>query len=219
MNADPTSGHTRAGQAPVTRIGILGGSFNPVHMGHLIVAQDALELFELTRVVFMPCAQSPHKPAADMAPGEHRIAMLQAAVEGDWRFEVSDLELRRGGVSWTVDTARELRRLHPEAEIVFIIGADSLRELHLWRDVHALLELARIVTLVRPGVDLDELCGEELKLKAPWPVRLREQVRVGHMVGISATDIRYRIAEGMSIRYLVHPAVEMYIAEHRLYGK
>jgi len=207
------------GRVSPVRLGVLGGAFNPIHMGHLIMAQDAMELFELSQVLFVPCARPPHKPATDLAPAEHRLAMIQAALEGEWRFEVSDLELQRGDISWSVDTARELRNLYPTAELVFIIGADMLPELHLWREIRTLLELCRFVTLARPGTDLTALQQADLKLEPPWPERLKQQIRMGHLVNLSSTDIRYRIAEGLSIRYLVHPAVDMYIAEHRLYRK
>jgi nicotinate-nucleotide adenylyltransferase len=118
-----------------------------------------------------------------------------------------------------VDTVREVRDLYPGAEITLIVGSDSLVELHCWREIYALLELCRVVTLARPGVDPAVLSRMDLKLDPPWPERLRAQIRVGHLVSISSTDIRCRIAEGMSIRYLVHPAVEMYVSEHRLYRK
>ena len=200
------------------RIGVLGGTFNPPHLGHLILAQDAFELFDLSQVLFLPCAQPPHKAAAGLAAAEHRLAMLEAAIEGDLRFEVSDIELRRGGLSYSVDTARELKVRYPRAEILFIIGSDSLRELHQWKDIATLLELCQFVTLIRPGADERALLAQDLRLPPPWPDRLRAQIRVGHAVDISSTNIRHRLAEALSIRYLVHPAVEMYITEHRLYA-
>lgn len=202
---------------PQNRIGIFGGTFNPVHMGHLVMAQDALELFELSKVIFVPCACPPHKTSNDVASAEHRLAMLQAALEGDLRFEVSDIEIRRGGVSYSIDTAREIKKHHLGCELFFIIGADSLPELRLWKEISQLLDLCRFVTIARPGVDLND---PGLRDPMPGDARsrlLRDQIRVGHMINISSTDIRYRIAEGMSIRYLVHPAVEMYIAEHSLF--
>lgn len=219
MNGELSEEAAVRGGTETTRLGLFGGSFNPVHLGHLVVAQDAMELFELSRVLFIPCARPPHKPATELASAEHRLAMLEAALEGDWRFEACDIELRRGGTSWSIETARELRRLYPSAELVFIIGADSLPELHLWREVDALLALCRFVTVVRPGTDLEALNRLDLNLPPPWSRRLLEQVRVGHQIGISSTDVRCRVAEGLSIRYLVHPAVEMYIAEHHLYRK
>jgi nicotinate-nucleotide adenylyltransferase len=201
------------------RIGILGGTFNPVHMGHLILAQDALEQFELSKVVFMPCACPPHKSVRDLIPAEHRAAMLEAAIEGDLRFQVSRDEIERDGISYTIDTARAMKLQYPESEIVFVIGSDSLMELHLWKEINALLEVCRFVTLTRPGADYEALMKADLRLSPEWSDRLREHVRVGHTLSISSTDIRYRVAEGMSIRYLVHPAVEMYITEHSLYRR
>lgn len=199
------------------RLGIFGGTFNPVHLGHLIMAQDAIEAFDLGRVVFVPCATPPHKPGVALAPAAHRLAMLESAIEGDLRLEVSDLEIQRGGTSYTIDTLRALATENPGVELVFIIGADSLVELHLWRSIDELLGLCRVVTIARPGVNLEALKAADLKLGAPWPEKLLADVRTGHLVNVSSTDIRYRVAEGMSIRYLVPPGVEMYIAEHSLY--
>ncbi len=207
------------GLTHIPRLGILGGTFNPVHLGHLIMAQDALEHFELSRVLLVPCASPPHKSAQDLAPASHRLAMLEAVLEGDLHFEASDLELQRGGTSYTVDTLRELAALNPGVELCFIIGSDSLLELHLWKDIEAILGLCRVVTIARPGIDLAGLKGTDLKLPDPWPARLLADIRVGHQVDVSSTDIRYRVAEGMAIRYLVPAGVEMYIAEHSLYRR
>ncbi len=178
-----------------------------------------MEQFEFSKVLFMPSAQPPHKSPAELAPAHHRLAMLEAAVEGDLHFGVSDMEIRRGGVTYTIDTVRALSAEHPEAEICFIIGADSLVELHLWKEITELLKLCRIVTIARPGIDLAALKRLNLKLPAPWPERLLADVRTGHLIDISSTDIRYRVAEGMCIRYLVSPAVDMYITEHSLYRR
>ncbi len=183
------------------------------------MAQDAIEHFELSKVVFLPCAQPPHKSQNELTPAHHRLAMLEGAIEGDLQFEVSDMELRRGGISYTIDSMRGLAKEHPDCDLCFIIGADSLVELHLWKDILLLLQLCRIVTLARPGIDLAVLGALELNLPPPWPGRLLADVRVGHLVNISSTDIRYRAAEGMSIRYLVSPAVDMYISEHSLYRR
>jgi nicotinate-nucleotide adenylyltransferase len=201
------------------RLGVFGGTFNPVHLGHMIMAQDAMEAFDLSRVMFVPCACPPHKSAAGLAPAAHRLAMLEAAIEGDLRFEVSDLELQRGGTSYTIDTLRAVAADHPGVELYFIIGADSLVELHLWREIETLLGLCRIVTIARPGVNLEALQAKDIKLRDPWPGQIQAAIRIGHLMNVSSTDIRYRVAEGMSIRYLVPPGVDMYIAEHSLYRR
>jgi nicotinate-nucleotide adenylyltransferase len=199
------------------RIGILGGTFNPVHHGHLILAQDAMEIFELDRVLFVPCDKPPHKDSATIISATHRIAMLQAAFQGNPAFEVCDLELRRGGTTYTVDTMRELTRLYANSELVFIIGSDTLPELHLWKEIGELLNLCRFVTLARPGFDLKSISAAKLHLPPPWPQKLLSQIAKGHTAEISASDIRHRVAEEMSIRYLVPTPVELYIAENDLY--
>jgi nicotinate-nucleotide adenylyltransferase len=207
-------------QNPVPgRIGILGGTFNPVHIGHLILAQTAIETLELSRMLFIPCATPPHKSPSRLTPAKHRLAMLEMAVEGDPRFEVSDAEIRRGGISYTLDTVADLHKTCPDAELVFIIGADTLPELHLWKEVYTLLALCRIVAFARPGVRLGTLSAKDLHLDSPWPERLLKDIRIGRLIEISSSDVRHRIAEGLSIRYLVPAAVEMYIAEHGLYGR
>ena len=201
------------------RIGILGGTFNPVHSGHLLLAQNALERLELSTVMFIPCANPPHKAVTRLASAEHRMAMLEMATEHDLRFEASDLEIRRGGLSYTIDTVRELKRLHPSSEFFFIIGADSLLELHTWKDIYDLLKLCRFATFNRPGTDVSAIGLNAIRLDPPWPAVLLKDVLTGQLMDISSSDVRYRVAEGMSIRYLVPQGVEMYIAEHNLYTK
>jgi nicotinate-nucleotide adenylyltransferase len=198
-------------------IGILGGTFNPVHMGHLILAQNAVELFDLSLLLFVPSAWPPHKDTPDVLSGDHRLAMIEVAIEGDLRFAVSDVEIRRGGTSYSVDTVREIQALYPDAHVEFIIGSDSLPELHMWKDVYELLSLCEFKTVERPTCRAKSLTPDSLDLKPAWATKLLDNLVSGHMVDISSSDIRYRVAEGMSVRYLLHPAVEMYIAEHSLY--
>jgi nicotinate-nucleotide adenylyltransferase len=198
-------------------IGILGGSFNPVHQGHLILAQDALERFELDEVVFVPAFRPPHKEPSRLAETRHRLAMLEMALEGDPRFSVSAIEGEREGPSYSIDTVRELRAQRPDAAWSFIIGADTLPELHTWKDIETLLGLVRVVTLARPGWPVEAMDDAALRLPPPWPERLRQHLAVGHEIGISSTEIRMRVAEGLSIKFLVPDAVGMYIAEHGLY--
>jgi nicotinate-nucleotide adenylyltransferase len=200
------------------RLGIFGGSFNPVHHGHLIAAQDALEAFALDRVLFVPCAQPPHKPAAVMASAADRRAMLELALEDNPRFELCALELDRGGVSYTVDTLRALRTQHPDDALVFIIGADTLPELHTWRAMDEILALAEIVTLARPGTPPERWSDAAIGLPPPWPERLRARLAHGHAVEISSSDIRRRLAERREIRYFVPPRVEQYLQARRMYA-
>jgi nicotinate-nucleotide adenylyltransferase len=201
------------------RIGILGGTFNPVHMGHLVLAQDALEEYELDKVLFVPCATPAHKEASSLAPARHRVAMLELALEHDPRFEVSMVELDRGGVSYTIDTVEALSVVDPTAELFFIIGGDTLFEIHSWRQVERLLSLCEFIVMARPGFEDRELTAQALRLDDPWPERLAARVTAMHQVEVSSSDIRMRVAEGLSIRYLVPPEVAMYICEHNLYNR
>ncbi len=137
------------------RIGILGGTFNPVHLGHLLVAQAACETGRLDKVKFVPAAVPPHKGTGSLVTARHRLAMLQRAVDGDPRFEVDDIEIQRGGRSYSVDTLRALHRSEPAANYFFVIGSDSLAELHLWHDISNLARLCRFscrgASRIRPG--------------------------------------------------------------------
>src|SRR5579862_7291363 len=135
------------------RIGILGGTFNPIHLGHLLIAQDAIEQLRLDRVKFIPSATPPHKSVDKLASEKDRVRMIRLAIRGNARFEVDDIEIKRGGKSYSVDTLMELRQQDPRAKFYFIIGADSLRELHLWRDVGRLVKLCTFVTVPRPGYE------------------------------------------------------------------
>jgi len=192
------------------KIGIFGGSFNPVHMGHLIMAQDALEFFGLAKVLFVPCNLPPHKDPSQLASPAHRAAMLALAIRENPRFELCDLEIKKGGTNYSIDTVRHLRKIYPRHALYFIIGSDSLLELHQWKEVNALLKLCRFVTFVRPGFELKFANKDMLR-------KLRKDIIDVHLVDISSTDIRRRAATGMSIRYLVPRRVEKYIARHALY--
>ena len=198
------------------RIGVFGGSFDPVHMGHLTIAQDAVEQLELDRLIFVPAAVPPHKQGRTLAEGRHRLAMLELATEANLSFEVSDMELRRGGLSFTVDTMTQVQADHPGAELFFIVGLDSLTILHSWRNVGKLLEMCTVVPFARGGEDAARVAAQ-IQLPGDWETRLLERMIRIHEIEISASEIRMRLAEGLSIRYLVPPEVEMYIAEHGLY--
>ncbi len=201
------------------RIGVLGGSFNPVHNGHLLLAQSALEQFELDRVLFMPCAVQPHKSPGTLAPAVLRETMLEAAILDNLSFDLLDMELRRGGVSYTVDSLRELHARHPRSDLFFLVGADTLTELHAWKDIDTVLDLCSMAVFARPGYDVHALEPAMLRLTSPWAERLLANICNVRQVDISASDIRHRVAEGLSIRYLVPQPVEMIIMEHHLYRR
>jgi len=197
------------------KIGILGGTFNPIHLGHLLTAQDALEQLGLERVIFIPSATPPHKVVDKLASARDRLRMIELAIRGNGRFEVDDIEIRRGGKSYSVDTLAELRRRHRWAALYFIIGADSLRELHLWREVARLVTLCTFVTVPRPGFEPKPVVDP--RLDGATRRRLRQQVLRGHACDIASRDIRARVARRRSIRYLVPDAVREYIRRRRLY--
>ena len=199
------------------KIGVFGGSFNPVHFGHLVLAQDVLEAFELDTILLVPCGNPPHKDPAEFAEARHRLAMLEQVVDLDPRFDLSRVEIDRAGPSYTIDTLEALQADLPDAELAFIVGSDTLPELRSWRRVDDLLHRYRILALVRPGFEAAALRAMDFGLPYGWQDRLLANLVQGHRVDISSSDIRMRVAEGMSIRYLVPPEVEMYIGEHGLY--
>lgn len=199
------------------RLGILGGSFNPVHTGHLLLAQTALEQFDLDRILFMPCAVQPHKSAELLAPAALRETMIEAAILDNLSFDLLDIELRRGGVSFSVDSLREIKNLYPHADLFFLIGTDTLTDLHRWKDIYTILELCTFAVFSRPGFDAQGLSPEQLRLRSPWPERLLQNICRLRQIDISSSDVRHRVAEGLSIRYLVPQTVEMILMEHHLY--
>lgn len=194
-------------------IGLLGGTFNPVHEGHLSIAREALRLFALDAVWFIPCAVPPHKPSHNLASNEDRLAMLRLALAGETRFEALSIEFERPGKSYTVDTVRALQALHPADGFVFVIGADTLPELHTWHQPLELLSLVRIVTLARPGFVPDPAA---LRLPAPWPEKLLADLRTGEPLDVASRDIRAKIAAGEPVSLVPEPVLH-YIQEHNLY--
>lgn len=186
------------------RIGLYGGSFDPIHFGHLLLARDAVEQLDLDRILFIPANHSPHKPEVRITPGPIRLQMVRAAIAGEPRFEADDRELRRPPPSYTIDTVRELIAERPGAEFTYLIGADNLALLDTWREIDALRELVRFAVLAR-----DET------VTAPDP---RMPV-IRRRIEISSTEIRNRIANGEGVRYLVPIEVEAIIRLHHLYPK
>ena len=176
-------------------------------------AREALRLFQLDAVWFIPCALPPHKPAHNLAPNADRLAMLRLALAGEPRFDALSIEFDRPGKSYTVDTVRALQSLHPGVEFVFLIGADTLPELHTWHNPLELLALVRIVSLARPGFTPD---ATTIQLPPPWPEKLLADLHTGTPLDVSSRDIRAKIAAGQPVS-LVPESVIRYIQEHHLY--
>lgn len=200
------------------RIGLFGGTFDPIHIGHLLIAEAAREQFALEQVRFIPAATAPHKLEQQATDGKQRLEMIRLAIGGHPNFTSDDRELRRGGTSYTVDTLGEFKREFPEADLVFVIGSDSLDELHTWRDPQRICELAFLAVIARGGHPPPDLN----KLRSFLPESQHEDLS-SHLVSmpqmeISSRDIRQRIAEGRSVRYQLHPAVEAYIEAQKLYS-
>ena len=198
------------------KLGILGGSFNPIHYGHLLMAEWCREAAQLDQVWFMPVATAPHKRAV-AAPGEVRAALIEAAIADNPAFQASRLELDRGGLSYTVDTLRALARQRPEAECFLLLGADMLADLPNWREPEEICRLASILAVRRsdaPEPDFEPLrtlvAGDRLE-------HLRQQQVAMPLVDLSSTEIRRRVAAGQSLRYQTPPAVIELIARHGLY--
>lgn len=192
------------------RIGIFGGAFDPVHNGHLLLAEQCREQCELDEVWFVPTRVPPHKPDT-LSPGKVRVEMLELATAGIPEFHVKRVELDRDDVSWTVDTLRGLHETNPEDELFLLIGADSLNDLRKWREPEAIADLATIVAVNRAGID--ETDSEALD------IFFRDRIRHVTMPGValSATEIRDRVRAGRSIRFLVPRAVEQFLRERQLY--
>lgn len=195
------------------RLGVLGGTFDPPHIGHLWLATLAADALELDRVLFMPAAQPPHKRRR-LTGATERLLMTRLAIADHERFELCPIEMERPGPSYTVDSLAELQRMYRDAELWLIIAADSLAEIDSWREPDRIVDLARIAVGPRPGNDepvwarIAERFGERAA---------RIQLLRGPALGVSSSEIRSRVAAGRAIRYLVPGAVEDFITERRLY--
>ena len=198
----------------VIRLGVMGGTFDPIHHGHLAAAQEAAAALTLDRVLFIPVWQPPHKTEEPWARPEDRLCMVRLAVADNPLFEVSTIEIDRGGRSYTVETLERLLELYPGALPYFIVGMDSLADLPKWHDPAGILRLARIIALHRPGWPTVDLADLSRRLPASTG-----RVDVVEMPGldIAATELRERIRAGRPIRYFVPNRVAEYVQEHRLY--
>ncbi len=211
------------------RLGILGGSFDPIHLGHLRSAEEVREALSLDRVYFVPANRPPHKPERRLAEGGARLAMLEIAIAGNPAFRASPVELERGGTSYSIDTLQSFATTEPGALLFFIVGIDTFREMNTWKDVARLFEAASVVVTSRPPNAVERsiqhlpvaaqeaFCYDSSTLS----YRHRSGTRLSFLsitgIDVSATDIRERVHRGQSIRYLVPADVERYIQQHGLY--
>jgi nicotinate-nucleotide adenylyltransferase len=208
----------RSREGVTARLGLFGGSFNPIHLGHLIVARAVAEQLNLDRVVLLPSASPPHKTANDLLMAEDRARLVRLAIAGDPLFEFDEFDLTRPGPTYTIETIEHFQAIYSQAELHWIIGADSLLELPTWRQAAELVDACRIVTAARPGHDhfpeevLRRAFREDQvhRLKTDWLETPR--------IDISSTQIRERLRHGRSIRYLVPESVERNIAAGKLYS-
>ncbi len=193
------------------RLGVMGGTFDPIHHGHLLTAEEAAVQFGLEQVIFVPTGQPWMKAEREVSPAEHRYLMTVIATASNPRFTVSRIEIDRAGPTYTVDTLRALREQHPDAELFFVTGADAMLEIFSWKDPGELLSLAHFIAATRPGYDLAHFEAE-----APTA---HPNVTVMNIpaLAISSTDIRQRVREGRPIRYLVPEGVKSYIEKAGLY--
>ncbi|MFC1594319.1 nicotinate-nucleotide adenylyltransferase [Candidatus Omnitrophota bacterium] len=189
------------------KVALFGGTFNPIHCGHVGIAEEVCKRLHLDKVIFIPCYTPPHKAAYRLASAKNRLIMVKKAVEGNSRFEVSDIEIKRKGKSYTIDTIEEFqRRFKNKAKILFLIGADTLSELREWNGIEEILAMVKFVVVSRPGFRLNRSLRNAKLLSIPG-------------IGISSSVIRQRIARGDSIRYLVPETVQRHIKQNRLYRK
>jgi len=196
------------------RVGVFGGTFDPIHIGHLVSAEEAWVELKLERVVFVPAGLPPHKLDHVMSPVEHRLAMVELAIASNPHFAVSRVDIDRFGPCYTVDTIELLRdEWGPGVEIYFIMGSDSLLDILTWHNPRRLIRLCRFAVVSRPGYQVD---FDELDTLLPG-LASRIQMLNAPELAISSTDIQRRVREGLSIKYQVPEAVEDYIYQHKLY--
>ena len=202
------------------KIGVFGGTFDPIHNAHLLLAEQGREALELERVIFVPAKAPPHKRAGGLAPAASRLHMVRLATQRNPGFAVSDIELRRRGPSYTIDTIRALkRRVGADARLYFLIGGDTIGELPTWRSIRTLAKLCEIVPLTRPGAPTPRIGALAKALGEEEARALLGRLIEMPLMDVSATDVRRRVAEGRSIRYLTPEIVGEYILRKGLYTK
>jgi nicotinate-nucleotide adenylyltransferase len=211
------------------KTGIFGGTFNPIHFAHLRIAEEIRDMFRLDRVIFVPAATPPHKTLAENLSFESRLEMVVMAVSGNPYFTVSDIEGKRAGKSYSIDTIRLFRELYPGDEFFFIMGSDSFAEFSSWKQYSAIFECCNIVAITRPGVEIASLrealpvdmardfCYYEAEKRLAHKSGYSVYHIVGTQLDISSTAIREMVKTGRSIKYLTPEPVEQYIHEQRIY--
>ena len=196
------------------KIGVLGGTFDPIHRGHIMVAEEVKARLNLAEVLFVPTAQTPLKEESPISAVEHRVQMVRLTIADYPYFKLSDMEINRAGLSYTIDTIIELRDRYAGDELFFILGWDSLAQLARWKEPSRLVQMCHLVAVPRPGYSLPDLNS----LEASIPGLSRSLIVLDKPeIDISATEIRERVARGLSIRHLVPEPVDEYIRQHKLY--
>lgn len=210
------------------RIGIFGGTFNPIHTGHLIAAEEIRQTFQLHRILFVPSARPPHKPSPELSAPTHRLEMTRLAIQGNPHFGISSVELERSDSSYTVETIESLRSESGASESLFFIsGIDSFSEIDTWHDPERLIGLCHFIVISRPGFSLDlarriladtfGIGSRHEDTQIPLPNGHTLSLAEVTPVGISSTQVRTRIRQGLSVKYLLPESVESYILTHYLY--
>jgi len=199
------------------KVGILGGTFDPIHNGHLAIAEKARRHLGLARVIFIPALVPPHKRHKVVSSPDHRLQMVRLALENKACFELSDIEINREQVSYSVDTVDQLKLESPDTEYYFIIGMDSLNEIHSWHKPELLVRMCEFVVIARPGYDTDSITRGDLGLSRADKDKLLAHVIVADPVDVSATRIRAKVRAGEPIKSLVPESVNQYILKHNLY--
>lgn len=197
------------------RVGILGGTFNPIHFGHLLLAESARDQLQLDKVLFIPTGTNPYKQDAEDAGVEHRYNMTQLAIRGNAYFHVSKMEMEREGVTYTVDTLKELDEVYDNTDFYFISGADIIFQIHQWKDAQTVLEKLKIVTTFRPGYDGKCLTRRIRELNEYYGAKITNLNTLE--IDVSSSEIRSRVKKGHSIRYLLPQKVLEYIYDNNLY--
>ncbi len=199
------------------RVGIFGGTFDPVHMGHLLLAEQSREQGRLDEVWFVPAAHPPHKDDPTLTRFEQRVEMLALALAGHRAFRIDELEKERPGPSYTADTLVELRRRHPRHDFYLLIGSDTLNDLPNWYQPARVLELAGLLVMTRPGAAVSTVDALRARLRLPEEIPVRLDRVETPQIDISSSDLRRRAATGRSLRYFLPRAVECYIQDKHLY--